>query len=99
MEQSLLQTEASITKWSNFITERGRFYKKGPVLLLSRATSRYYKMGQELLQIRASNILQNEAIVITKWGRYYRVGQLYKKVGQVLQSGADITKSGSKINR
>ena len=56
-------------------------------------------MGQELLQIRASNILQNEIIVITKWGRYYRVGQLYKKVGQVLQSGADITKSGSKINR
>ena len=35
---------------------------------------------------------------ITKWGRYYKVGQENYKVGQVLQSGAKITKWGITVN-
>ena len=35
----------------------------------------YYKFGQALLQIGAASLLQIGAIVITKWGRYYKLGQ------------------------
>ena len=40
----------------------------------------YYKVGQ------------SRAIVITKWGSYYKVGQIYYKVGQLLQGRAIIAK-------
>ena len=47
-----------------------------------------------VLQSGAAFLLQSGARFITKWGRYYKVGQNYYKVGQVLQSGAIITKWG-----
>ena len=54
--------------------------------MLQSAASRYYKVGQE--------VLQGEKIDITKWERCYKVVQLtFYKVGQsLLQSGAGITK-------
>ena len=63
---------------------------------------KYYKVGQQLLQSEqllvlqsgVAFLLQSGARFITKWGRYYKVGQNYYKVGQVLQSGASITKWG-----
>ena len=47
----------------------------------------YYKLGQTLLQIEAASLLQTGAIVVTDWGRYY-------KLGQVLQIRAIITNWG-----
>ena len=35
----------------------------------------YYKLGQRLLQIEAASLLQTGAIVVTNWGRYYKLGQ------------------------
>ena len=35
----------------------------------------YYKLGQTLLQIEAASLLQTGAIVVTNWGRYYKLGQ------------------------
>ena len=69
-----------MTKWGNFITKWGSFF--------------YYKVGQNLLQSGAAFLLQSGAGFITKWGSYYKVGQFYYKVGQLLQSGAIITKWG-----
>ena len=47
----------------------------------------YYKLGQTLLQIEAASLLQTGAIVVTNWGRYY-------KLEQVLQIRAIITNWG-----
>ena len=35
----------------------------------------YYKLGQTLLQIEAASLLQTGAIVVTNWGRCYKLGQ------------------------
>ena len=43
------------------------------------------KVGQELLQSWAGNLPQTGSIVIAKWARYYKMGQIYCKVGQSLQ--------------
>ena len=65
----------------------------------------YYKLGQTLLQIGAASLLQIRASFVTKWGNYYKLGQLllqnraaitnrgkmYYKLGQVLQIRAIIT--------
>ena len=59
------------------------------MLLQSKASIvqkfRYYKVGQELLQSWAGNLSQTGSIVIEKWARYYKMGQIYYKVGQSLQ--------------
>ena len=54
-------------------------------LLQSRATSRFYKVGQELSYYKNGRVilLQNEAMVIIKWGTYLQSG--------VTLSGAGIT--------
>ena len=36
----------------------------------------YYKLGQKLLQIGATSLLQIEANVDTNWGSYYKLEQL-----------------------
>ena len=76
--QSLLQTGASIIKWGNFFTKRGRYYKVYKVL---QSITKYYKAGITLSQSGADDLLESGAIVIKKCDRYYKVGQLYKKVG------------------
>ena len=48
MGQSLLQTDAGISKRGNFITDWDRSYRVEQALLQSRAAWRYYKVGQEL---------------------------------------------------
>ena len=53
-------------------------------LLQRRAASRYYKVGQNILQNVAGNLLLSGTIFITKWDRYYKVKQHHYKVGQVL---------------
>ena len=55
----------------------------------------YYKLGQKLLQSRAGNLLQSESIFIAKQSRYYKVGQLYYKVKQVLQSEVTMTEKAN----
>ena len=40
----------------------------------------YYKLGQTLLQIGAS--------VVINWGSYYKLEQLLLQIGQLLQIGA-----------
>ena len=48
----------------------------------------YYKLGQIFLQIGAS--------VVKNWGSYYKLGNRYYKIGQLLQTGAKrITNCGS----
>ena len=64
---------------------------QGKVLLQIGAAFWYYKLGQKLLQIGAAQLLQIGASVITNWGRYYKLGQNYYKLGQVLQIRAIIT--------
>ena len=56
----------------------GRYYKVGHALLRNKSTSRYCKVGQFLLQ--------NGAIVVTEWSRYYKVRQLYYLVGKLLET-------------
>ena len=48
----------------------------------------YYKLGQTLLQIRAASLLQIGAYVVTKWSRYYKLGNHFYKIGHLLQIGA-----------
>ena len=52
----------------------------------------YYKLGQTLLQIGATSLLQIRESVVTNWGSYYKLeGNRYYKIGQLLQIGAGIT--------
>ena len=50
-----------------------------------RESSRYYKAGDELLQIEVGDLLQSETIIIRKNDRFYKFGQFNHKVEQVLQ--------------
>ena len=68
----------------------------------------YCKLGQTLLQIGGSSLLQIRASDVTNWGSYYKLGQLllqnraaitnwgkmYYKLEQVLQIRAIITNWG-----
>ena len=65
--QKLLQSGAAL-----IITKRGKIYYKVGQLF-------YYKVGQDLLQSGAG---------ITKWGNVITKRGRYYKVGQLLQSGA-----------
>ena len=70
----------------------------------------YYKLGQTLLQIGGTSLLQIGASDITNWGSYYNLGQpllqnravitnwgkIYYKLEQVLQIRAIITNWGKK---
>ena len=60
--------------------------KVGHALSKSRAASPYYKLEHEPLQSEAGNLLQSGAIVITKRGWFFKLGQLYYKERQSLQS-------------
>ena len=53
----------------------------------------YYKLGQTLLQIGATSLLQIGASVITNWGSYYRLGQ------PLLENRAAITNWGKSYYR
>ena len=78
-----------VTNWDKNHKVRQLYYKVGQALLISRAASRYYKLEQAILQSGAGNLLQSWAIVITKCGKYYKVGKFYYKVGrELLQHGA-----------
>ena len=68
----------------------------------------YYKLGQTLLQIGVTSLLQIGACFVTYWGTYYKLGQLllqnraaitnwgktYYQLGQVLQIRGIITNWG-----
>ena len=69
----------SITKWNMRLLQSGTAF-------------RYYKVGQAFLQSETALFFTNQNDFITKWDRYYKVGQFYYKAGQVLQSGTVITK-------
>ena len=56
----------------------------GKALLHSRAASLYYKMGQELSEIGAGNLLQSRTFTI------YKVGQALQRGTTLLQSGVGI---------
>lgn len=46
----------------------------------------YYKLGQHVLKIRVD--------FITNWGKYYKLGQVYYKLRQLLQIVVNIYKLG-----
>ena len=48
----------------------------------------YAKWGQELFQSTAGSLLQSRVIVITVRNKYLKVGQLYYKMEELLQSRA-----------
>ena len=52
------------------------YYKCGRALLQFRAVLLYYKAEQKLVQKGVGNLLNVKGIVVTKWGRYHKVGQL-----------------------
>ena len=54
------------------------YYKLGKLLLQIGVPLFYYKLGRKLLQIRIASLLQIRASVVTNWGRYYKLGQLFE---------------------
>ena len=56
-----------------------------------------FTKGQEILESGAVNKLQIGGIIITQTGKYYKKRSLYYKVGQVLQNGQKLLKSGATI--
>ena len=83
-----------ITKWDDFITKWDSFslLQSGTILLQSGTAFGYYIVEQTLLQSGTTFVITKWDDFITKWDGYYKVGQFYYKVGQVLQSGTIITK-------
>ena len=68
-EQEILKSRAVNSLQSRvIITQRHMYYKKDRFIT---KLGRYYKLGRELLQSGAGNLLQSGSIVIAKWGRYY----------------------------
>ena len=59
---------------------------------MSRTALRYCEVGQVFLQSETALFFTYRNDFITKWDRYYKVGQFYYKARQVLQSGTIITK-------
>ena len=74
--KSLQKTRVRITNWKNFISRRGKHF---------------HKIGKGrfgLLQSGARYVIMWGRWFITRWGnRCYKMGQLFSKVNQVLQSG------------
>ena len=48
------------------------YHKVGQLSHIKKRDKWYYKVGQ---------VLQSEFFLITRWGRYYKVGQLYSPSG------------------
>ena len=83
-------------------------YKLEQTCVTIEAALFYYKLGQMLLQIVATSLLQFRASVVTNWASHYKVGQLflqnragitnwgktYYKLGQVLQIRVAVTNWG-----
>ena len=81
--QSLIQTGERVTTCANFATKWGKHnYKVGQLRIIIK--------GQKILKSRAVNPFQNEVIIITQRGMYYRRGRFttmltrYYKLGQEL---------------
>ena len=64
-----------ITNWGKYYKVKRLYYKVVQALSQSRAASRYYKVGKELLENWGVNSLQSGGIATTKRDRYYKVGQ------------------------
>ena len=70
VEQYLLKTEASITKWDNFIAKF--FYKVRQLGIITKWGKNYYKLGQVIyykvrqLYNNVGQVLQSGASIITK---------------------------------
>ena len=65
------------------------YYKLGQACVTNWSSLFYYKLGQTLLKIGATLLLQFGASVVTNWGSYYKLGQSYYKIGQPLKIGAE----------
>lgn len=71
--------------WSSYFKVDPFYYKVWQALSQSMAASRYYKGVQELLQnaqvtyYKVGNRYCKVGHFITKWDRYYKVGQLLDK--------------------
>ena len=64
------------------------YFKVGQTFSVSRKASPYYKLGHELLESGAGILLQSGVIFITEQDWFFKLGQLYYKKGQLLQSRA-----------
>ena len=60
-----------VTNWGKYYKVRQLYYKMGQPLLQTRAISRYYRIGEDLLK-SGESFLQSEA-GITNWSNYYEV--------------------------
>ena len=83
----------------------------GKLVLQIGAALFHHKLGQTLLQIGATSLLQTGASVVTNWCSYFKLGlpllqnrtaftnwgKMYYKLGQVLQIRAIITNWGITI--
>ena len=94
--QSLLQTGERITKCGNIITKWGKHnYKVAPLRIITKGQDIFYRAAVIPLQSGAIIIPQRgmyykRVRFITKWDRYYKLGQ------ELLQSGAgNLSESGS----
>ena len=59
VQQSILQTGKSISKWDNFLMKWDWYYKVGQVILESRAVLRYYKVGKVIHYKVEQSLLQS----------------------------------------
>ena len=63
----MIQPGERITTWANFVTKWGKNNCKVRQLHIT-------KKGEKILKSGAVNPLQNEIIIVTKRGMYYRKG-------------------------
>ena len=83
--QSFIQTGERITTCANFVTKWGKHnYKVGQLRIITKE--------QKVLKSRAVDPLQNEVIIITQMGRYYRKGCFTTKLTRYCKLGKSFHK-------
>lgn len=64
----------------------GQVLQRRASIITKQGSSALLKIDAMLLPSGASNFFQNSTIILTNWGRYYKVAPLYYyKAGQLLQ--------------
>ena len=81
----MIQTGERITTCANFVTKWDKHnYKVGQLRIITKV--------QKVLKSRAVNPLQNEVIIITKMGMYYRKGRFTTKLTRYCKLGKSFHK-------
>ena len=73
---------------ANFVTKWGKHnYKVGQLHIITK--------GQKILKSRAVNPLQNEVIIITQRGMYYRKSRFTTKLTRYYKLGQELSQSAA----